>query len=79
MGYSKMVKRDKISGQWVPDVSGTLTSAKLAELQDQMNAAVQKDWASAGDTATSKTLAPARKQLEREIGATSEPVNNYEK
>lgn len=73
-----MTKRDKISGQIVPDVSGTLTSAKLAELQDQVNSAIQADWKNGFDQEKSRTLGPARRQLKREIGATSEPLNNYE-
>ena len=81
----KLIKRDRISGCWVPqdvepgEYSGDELRKRLADQQKQINKAVIADWEFAGETSTSKTLAPARRQLDREIGQTSQPVDNYEK
>jgi len=68
MGYGKLVKRNKVTGNWEPDVDGILTSSKLAELQNQLSAAIAKD------AGTDNVLKPALKQLKNSIAETSEPV-----
>jgi hypothetical protein len=76
----QLVKRDKIAGYFIaPDIedgeySATDLSSRLAARQQQMNKAVQADWEEAGETSTSKTLAPARRQLKNSIAETSEPA-----
>ena len=76
----KLISRDKISGSWTlndvqdGEYGAEELSNRLAKQQEQLNAAIEKDWKNAFDTSKSATLAPARKQLKDSIAERTEPV-----